>query len=136
MRKVLVAGLMLVALSGCGRSSGVFGRDRPDEMSVTRAAPLVVPPDFALVPPRPGQPQAQAADSSTQALQAMFGGTAQRSASETSAVSQAGGARAQAGIRSEVGDPATSVVDKGSTTRDIIAAPEGPGQDATASTPR
>lgn len=136
MRRILVAGLVLVALSGCGRSGGVFGRDRPDEFAVSRAAPLVVPPDFALVPPRPGQPQAQSADSSTQALQAMFGGTAARSASETSAVSQAGGARAAAGIRSAVGDPDTDVVDKGSVTRDIIAAPEGPGQDATASTPR
>lgn len=136
MRKVLVAAVMLVALSACGRSSGVFGRDRPDEMAVTRAPPLVVPPDFALVPPRPGQPQAQAADSSAQALSAMFGGPAARSAAERSAVDQAGGARSQPGIRSDVGDPDTNVVDKGSTTRDIIAAPEGPGQEATATTPK
>jgi hypothetical protein len=81
-------------------------------------------------------PQAQAADSSTQALQAMFGGAAARSTTESSAVSQAGGARSQAGIRSNAGDPGTDVVDKGAVTRDIIAAPEGPGQDATASTPK
>ena len=136
MRKVIVAGVMLVALSGCGRSSGVFGRDRPDEFAVSRAAPLVVPPDFALVPPRPGQPQAQGADSSTQALQAMFGGPAARSAAESGALSQAGGARVSPGIRSDAGDPATDVVDKGAVTRDIIAAPEGPGQDASASTPQ
>jgi Protein of unknown function (DUF3035) len=136
MRKVLVAGLIIMALSGCGRSNGVFGRDRPDELAVSRAAPLVIPPDFALVPPRPGAPQAQAADSSTQALQAMFGGAAARSAAESSAVSQAGGARSATGIRSSVGDPGTDVVDKGAVTRDIVAAPEGPGQDATASTPK
>ena len=39
------------------------------------------------------------------------------------------------GIRSSVGDPATNVVDKGTTTRDVIAAPEGDGQNARASTP-
>ena len=33
-------------------------------------------------------------------------------------------------IRSAVGDPGTNVVDKGSTTRDIVAAPQGDGQDA------
>jgi Protein of unknown function (DUF3035) len=136
MRKVIVAGLMVLTLAGCGRSNGVFGRNRPDELAVTRAAPLVIPPDFALVPPQPGQPQAQAADSSTQALQAMFGGPSARSAAETSAVSQAGGARSQIGIRSNVGDPNTDVVDKGTVTRDVVAAPEGPGQDATASTPK
>ncbi len=136
MHKVILAALLVATLSGCGRSNGVFGRSRPDELAVGRAAPLVIPPDFALVPPRPGAPQAQAADSSTQALQAMFGGPAQRSTAETSAVSQAGGARSAIGIRSDVGDPATSVVDKGAVTRDVIAAPEGAGQDARASTPK
>lgn len=136
MRELIVAGLVLVSLAGCGRSDGVFGRSRPDEFAVSRAAPLVIPPDYALVPPAPGQPRAQEADSSTQALQALFGGPAQRSAAEGSAVTQAGGARSQAGIRSSVGDPDTAVVDKGAVTRDIIAAPEGAGQDASASTPK
>jgi Protein of unknown function (DUF3035)/Prokaryotic membrane lipoprotein lipid attachment site len=136
MRKILLAAVLLATLAGCGRGGGIANRQRPDEFAVSRAAPLVVPPDFALVPPRPGEPRAQDADSSTQALQAMFGGAAQRSTVESSAVQQAGGARAQAGIRSEVGDPRTDVVDKGSVTRDIIAAPEGAGQEATASTPK
>ena len=48
----------------------------------------------------------------------------------------AGRANAAAGIRSTAGDPATEVVDKGATTRDIIAAPEGDGQDARAATPQ
>jgi hypothetical protein len=132
---MVTLGLALAGLSACG-SGGYLNRERPDEFAVTRNAPLVIPPDFALVPPAPGAPVVQAADSSTQALQAMFGGPAQRSASETGVVSQAGGSRADPGIRSEVGDPKTDVVDKGAVTRDIIAAPEGDGQDARATAPK
>ncbi len=39
------------------------------------------------------------------------------------------------GIRSSVGDPQTTTVNKGSITRDIIAAPEGDGQTAQAVIP-
>jgi hypothetical protein len=137
MRKaVVIATLgMASALSACG-STNYMNRERPDEFAVTRNAPLVVPPDFALVPPAAGAPTAQAADSSTQALQAMFGGPAARSGSETNVVNSAGANRAEPGIRSGVGDPDTNVVDKGQVTRDIIAAPEGDGQDARATTPQ
>ncbi len=135
MRKVLIAGLMLASLAACG-NRGALGRSGPDEFQVSRAAPLVVPPDFALVPPKPGSPQAQAADSSTLALEAMFGGPAARSASEATAISRAGGNRAQPGIRSNAGDPDTDVVDKGGTTRDILVAPEGDGAEAKTSTPQ
>ena len=136
MRKAVVAGVLVLGLAGCGKSSGVFNRARPNEFAVTRAAPLVVPPDFALTPPAPGTSRAQEADSSQQALQAMFGGPAPRSAAETGALDQAGQTRAAAGIRSNVGDPQTNVADKGTTTRDIIAAPEGDGKDARATTPK
>jgi Protein of unknown function (DUF3035)/Prokaryotic membrane lipoprotein lipid attachment site len=136
MRKTILALGLVTILAGCGSSSGVFNRARPNEFAVTRAAPLVVPPDFALKPPAPGTARAQEADSSTQALQAMFGGPAPRSAAETGALNQAGQTRAAPGIRSNVGDPNTSVADKGAVTRDIIAAPEGDGQDARATTPK
>lgn len=136
MRKLIVAGAILVLLSACGSSSGVFGRNRPDEFAVSRSAPLVVPPDFALVPPAPGAPRPQEADSSTQALQAMFGGQAVRSPVEGAAVTAAGGNRSQPGIRSNAGDPTTNVIDKGSITRDIIAAPEGDGAQARVATPQ
>ncbi|MFD1610754.1 DUF3035 domain-containing protein [Sphingomonas tabacisoli] len=132
MRKLVVVGLAALTLAGCG--GGGLNRARPDEFAVARRAPLVVPPDFALKPPSPGAPRPQEADSSTQALQAMFGGPAARSAPETATLGNAGAARAEPGIRSEVGSPATAAVDKGAVTRDIIAAPEGDGQDAKAGT--
>src|SRR6478672_360104 len=103
MRNLIVLALAGVTLAGCG--GGGINRARPDEFAVARRAPLVVPPDFALAPPSPGAPRPQEADSSTQALQAMFGGPAPRSIPETSALSRAGADRSAAGIRSEVGSP-------------------------------
>jgi len=139
MRKIIVTMLATATLggllSGCGRSTGVFGnRERPDELAVVRAAPLVVPPDFALRPPVPGAPRPQEADSSTLALQAMFGGPADRSQAEKGTLTSARTDRADAGIRSSVGDPATTVVDKGAATRDVVAAPAAEGQGARATT--
>lgn len=136
MRKTLTitTGLALLAtLSACGSNNGIFNRDRPDEMAVSRQAPLVIPPDFALVPPQPGVARPQESDSSQQALDALFGGPAPRSQVESDAISRAGGAAP--GIRSEVGDTATMAVNKGSVTRDIIAAPEGDGREAQAVIP-
>ena len=67
MRKIMGVVAVGALLSGCA-NGGLFNRKSPDEFQVTRLAPLVVPPDFALVPPAAGSPQAQGADSSTQAL--------------------------------------------------------------------
>jgi hypothetical protein len=138
-RFLILAGLAAATLvAGCAhnRTSGVTGHGgTPDEYAVGRAAPLVIPPDFALAPPTPGAPRPQEADSSTQALQALFGGEAPRSAAERSITTSAGGAAAP-GIRSDVGAAAATTVDKGSTTRDILAAPAGNGRDATVSTPQ
>lgn len=132
----IAAAAATLLLAGCGGSQGFANRDRPDEFAVARAAPLVVPPDFALVPPRPGEPNPASADSRSQALQALFGGPAPRSNAETQVLREAGADRADPGARSVVGDPSTSVVDKGSTTQAIIAAPEGDGREASVSTPQ
>lgn len=126
---ILVLGL---ALSGCG-STGLLNRERPDEFAVSRQAPLVVPPDFSLAPPNPGAPRPQDNDASSQALDALFGGPAPRSAIEKDALGRAGASAA--GIRSTVGDPQTNTVAKGSVTRDILAAPEGDGREAQAAIP-
>lgn len=130
MRKLMIATCLvgtLATLSACG-SRGIFNRDRPDEMAVTRQAPLVIPPDFALVPPAPGAAPTVTSDANRRAMEAMFGGPAARSASETAVLGQAGRDVAMPGVRSSVGDPETNLVDKGATTRDILAAPEGDGQ--------
>ena len=132
MRTIAPLAVLSVALGGCG-STGFLNRDRPDEFAVSRQAPLVIPPDFSLAPPNPGAPRPQDNDASSQALDALFGGPAPRSAVEKDALGRAGASAA--GIRSTVGDPQTNTVAKGSVTRDILAAPEGDGREAQAAIP-
>ncbi|AOL93474.1 DUF3035 domain-containing protein [Porphyrobacter sp. LM 6] len=120
-------------LAACGGGGGVFNRERPDEFAVQRQAPLVVPPDFSLTPPAPGAPRPSEGTASEQALDALFGGPAPRSRVEASVIDRAGSAAP--GIRSVVGDNQTNTVAKGRVTRDIIAAPQGDGQSASAVIP-
>ena len=69
MRKITLAAAAFasaLALAGCSHNKlapGVFAHNSPDEFAVGRQAPLVIPPDFALAPPRPGAPRPQEADS-------------------------------------------------------------------------
>ncbi|KUR72384.1 hypothetical protein AQZ52_03750 [Novosphingobium fuchskuhlense] len=128
---MLAGGAML--LGACSQGGSLFNRIRPDEFAVTRQAPLVVPPDFALMPPNPGAPRPQDLDSSKQALDALFGGPAPRSAVESDALGKAGASAV--GIRNTVGDPKTKTVAKGAAVRDLLAAPEGDGREAQASIP-
>lgn len=130
MRKVVpilaVAGVALL-VTGCARGGS---RSRPDEFAVARSQPLVVPPDFSLRPPQPGVARPQDNNPSAQALDALFGGAAPRSSTEAGVLDSAGGDATATGVRSDAGDPDTKIVDKGGTTRDIVAAPEGDGQSA------
>ena len=131
----LAAAASTMLLTACG-TTGLANRQRPDEFAVARNAPLVIPPDFALTPPTPGQPQPVGADSRTQALQALFGGPAPRSEAERQMLEAAGTGGTTIGARSTVGDPNTNVVEKGQVTQTILSVPEGDGQEARVSTPR
>lgn len=129
---IVLAGSAALVVAGCA-GGGPFQRQRPDEFAVARNAPLVVPPDFALTPPNPGAPRPQDVDSSKQALDALFGGPAPRSAVETDTLGKAGASAV--GIRSTVGDPQTKTVAKGALVKDILAAPQGDGAQARAAIP-
>ena len=134
MRKAILIIAPAILLAGCGVFSGK--RATLDEFAVARNAPLVIPPDYSMTPPVAGTVGISAQDAQTQAIEALFGGPAPRSQTETSILETAGRDRAALGVRSTAGDPATVVVDKGQATQAIIAAPEGDGQDASAQTPQ
>jgi uncharacterized lipoprotein len=74
-RKMILAAVAALAVSGCG-STSVFDRERPDEFAVTRAKPIEVPKEFTLPAPAPDAPRPQDGDTKTQVLDAMFGGPA------------------------------------------------------------
>jgi len=126
MTRIALAAGASAMLAACGGGL-IAGRDRPDEFAVQRQAPLVIPPDFELTPPAPGAPRPAEGTAAEQALEALFPRPA-RSAVETSALQQAG--EPIVAIRSIVGDADTNTVDKGTTVRSILAAPEGDGQAA------
>ena len=132
--QLLGAAGMALMLSACG-SSSMFNRGAPDEFAISRQAPLVVPPDFNLAPPKPGAPRPLAADSQQQALEALFGPNqrvAPPSSSEQNLLDRSGAERNDPTARSTVGDLETNVVNKGAFTRDILAAPVGNGDAAVA----
>jgi hypothetical protein len=122
MRKAFTA-LVLVAATTSGCASLTGKRAAPDEFAVARNAPLIIPPDFNLAPPVAGTQGISAGEAQQQAIDALFGGPAPRSASETSMLDEAGRSDAPIGIRSTVWDPDTRIVDKGPTTLQILAAP-------------
>jgi hypothetical protein len=71
----LVVGTSLLLLGGCSGDalSRTFGltRDAPDEYTVTTRAPLSMPPDYNLRPPRPGAARPQEQSEREQAAEAL-----------------------------------------------------------------
>jgi pectin methylesterase-like acyl-CoA thioesterase len=134
MRKLILVIAPAILLAGCG----AFGPKQKslDEFAVARNAPLVIPPDYSLTPPVAGTVSMSAQDAQTQAIEALFGGPAPRSSTETSVLERAGRDRAAMGIRSTAGDPETKVLDKGQSTQAIIAAQPADSETASAQTPQ
>jgi hypothetical protein len=71
----LLLGVPLLLLGGCSGDalSRTFGltRDAPDEYTVTTRAPLSMPPDYNLRPPRPGAARPQEQSEREQAAEAL-----------------------------------------------------------------
>jgi hypothetical protein len=132
MRKAIALTLLLPALALSGCSIFKPKTESLDEFAVARNAPLVIPPDYSLTPPVAGTISSTAESAQAQAIEALFGGPAPRSATETSMLDAAGRDRVSVGIRSTAGDPDSRVVDKGQTTVTILQAPEGDTQTASA----
>jgi hypothetical protein len=133
--RLILAVSAATLVAGCA-AGGPFGRGRgPDEFAVARTAPLAVPPDFALTPPRPGEADVGAQDPRAQALQALFGGPQPRSAVENSLLQVAHAERTALGARSVAGDPQTAVVSRGTLVQTMLQLPQGDGQEAAVSLP-
>jgi hypothetical protein len=104
------AAVAVLSLAGCDDIKRGLGITKviPDEFAVVPNAPLSVPPDYALRPPRPGAPRDQETSPIEQAKQTVFrqGDTGQlpptngeRSAGEGELLRQAGAGDAPTNIR-------------------------------------
>ena len=73
-RVAVLAGAVL-ALCGCDtiRDAAGMNKQPPDEFAVLTKAPLVVPPDFNLMPPKPGAAPTNQIDPNETAETALFG---------------------------------------------------------------
>lgn len=130
----LILSAAAISVSGCAVFGG-RGGSKLDEFAVARNAPLVIPPDYSLTPPAPGTAALTAQDAQQQAIGALFGGPAPRSAGETTLLDKVGTDRAALGARSIAGSPETQVVDKGPTTQTILNAPQADSPEASVQTP-
>lgn len=71
---LLCLSVVALALAGCGDVREQLGLEKqaPDEFRVVARAPLTVPPEFALRPPRPGAARPQVGTPTDQARRTVF----------------------------------------------------------------
>ena len=64
---------IVILLSGCDKAKKALGqtKEAPDEFTVFQRAPLSIPPDYGLKPPKPGSERPQAVNPRDRAAQAL-----------------------------------------------------------------
>ncbi len=122
-----VAALLLAAaacsLSACGAQKALgFYKNVPDEFRVVAKAPLVVPPDYSLRPPAPGEPRPQELQPESQARLALLGQqqAVARDQGESLLVAKAGAQKADPLIRYVIDDEQGSLAHKDKSFADSV----------------
>ncbi len=75
---VLMLSSIAFVMAGCDstrQALGIDGKKAPDEFAVLTKAPLIIPPDFTLRPPSPGQKSPRDELARSSARSALFGST-------------------------------------------------------------
>ncbi|WP_339740072.1 DUF3035 domain-containing protein [uncultured Maricaulis sp.] len=113
---LIAAAAASFALTGCAAVEQGFGGGKvtPDEFRTVTIAPLSVPPEFNLRPPRPGAPRPEEIYPDQMARAALLGsqGEFQGSDAEALLVAHAGGGAADPFIRSIIDGETAGVVHK------------------------
>jgi len=124
------------AASGCAGFQRAIGATKvtPDEFRVVTQAPLTLPPDYNLRPPRPGEPRPQELEPDAEARAALFGADigANASAGERSLVAAAGADAADPDIRDTIDFEGQGIVRRSEGFVDRLLAFGGSGQPAAA----
>ena len=100
MRTIILTGLGALALAACAG-----GKSAPDEFMISTTAPLTVPPDYALRPPKPGETRPQEKSTSDRAREVMLGdaSAAPPSRGELALIQAAGALETDSNIRAILG---------------------------------
>ncbi len=107
-------------LSACGgdvQETLGLKKSAPDEFAVIKRAPLAMPPDYNLRPPRPGAPRPQEQTTSQEARQTVFGSEDRQAAprktdGESLLLEQAGGYESDPNIRTVVDSETAKLHDR------------------------
>src|SRR5262245_45643241 len=124
--RLFVATALVAAagLAGCQSTQKALGMSKvtPDEFRIVTKAPLVVPPDYALRPPAPGEPRPQELQPESAARNALLGQreAEQRSTGEKLLVSKAGADRADPLVRFVVDDEFGDIAHKDKSFADRV----------------
>ncbi len=126
-RRVAIVGLAAGAfavMGGCSSFKDALGISKhpPDEFAVVTKSPLIVPPDYNLLPPRPTVEQPRDADPEAAAIQALFPDhkVTPPSQSEAMLLKRTGATDTSSDIRTKIGDEATEISDRGADTGKIL----------------
>jgi hypothetical protein len=135
--RVIVATALFAAvgLAGCQSTQRALGMSKvtPDEFRIVTKAPLVVPPDYALRPPAPGEPRPQELQPESAARTALLGQreAQTRTDGEKILVAKAGADKADPLIRYVVDDEFGDVSHKEKSFADKVMFWRGKGAKTT-----
>lgn len=111
--RILALGVLALSLSACQSVRNAVGlvKSPPDEFAIATKAPLIIPPDFNLHPPRPGAAPTNQISPTAAAQAALFGASKEQIASsipgnfsegERLLLANAGAAYADPSIRQKI----------------------------------
>src|SRR4051794_28897845 len=124
--RVIAAAALIAAagLAGCQSTRNALGMTKvtPDEFRIVTKAPLVMPPDYSLRPPAPGEPRPQELQPESAARTALLGQREAevRSDGEKMLVAKAGADKADPLIRYVVDDEFGDVAHKDKSFADRV----------------
>lgn len=137
-------GALMAGLSGCSSMSAALGMEKssPDEFAIITKAPLIIPPDFSLRPPKAGTEGPVQSDPASVAAKAVFKTDAQQqlpdgqvvktgqSDGELTLLASAGVGDADPSIRTTIEDEFAASNKSGRSVTDRMMFWKGDGQDA------
>ncbi len=137
--KLATLGIITLSISACSTTKEQFdfSKKAPDEFAVVTRAPLEMPPNFNLRPPRPGVQRPQEATTKDAAAQAVFGEkvtpqavVTSKSSGEDIFLQKSGAANANSSIRDVVDQESSTLATENVSTVNKLLGKVGKKVDA------